>query len=210
MRAEYLAGLKPRPQPGPVDMGVVIQELARQVPEDSIICNGAGNYTGWIHKIWRFGTYRSQLAPTSGTMGYGFPAAVAAKLTCPDRTVIAVAGDGCFLMTGQEMATAALYKLPIVVLIVNNGIYGTILMHQERHYPGRPFGVDLANPDFAQLGAAYGAHAELVTKTADFAPALARALASKRLALIELRVSPESISTARTLSEIRQSATRSK
>jgi acetolactate synthase-1/2/3 large subunit len=209
MRAEYLAGLNPRPQPGPVDMGEVIQELARQVPQDSIICNGAGNYTGWIHKIWRFGSYRTQLAPTSGTMGYGFPAAVAAKLTYPDRTVVAVAGDGCFLMTGQEMATAALYKLPIIVLIVNNGIYGTILMHQERHYPGRPFGIELANPDFAQLGAAYGAHAELVTETAAFGPALARALASKRLAVIELRVSPESISTARTLSEIRQSAMRS-
>jgi acetolactate synthase-1/2/3 large subunit len=208
MRAEYLAGLKPRPQPGPVDMGVVIQELARQVPEDTIVCNGAGNYTGWVHKYWRFGTYRSQLAPTAGTMGYGFPAAVAAKLTCPDRTVVCVAGDGCFLMTGQELATAALHRLPIIVLIVNNGLYGTILMHQERHYPGRPFAVELANPDFARLAEAYGAHGELVTETAQFAPALARALASRKLALIELRVSPESISTARTLSEIRAGAGR--
>jgi acetolactate synthase-1/2/3 large subunit len=205
MRAEYLAGLKPRPQPGPVDMGMVIEELARQVPADAIICNGAGNYTGWVHKYWRFGTYRSQLAPTSGTMGYGFPAAVAAKLTCPDRAVICVAGDGCFLMTGQELATAALYRLPIVVLIVNNGVYGTILMHQERHYPGRPFGVELANPDFVRLAEAYGAYGELVTETVQFAPALARALASKKLALIELRVSPEAITTARTLSEIRSS-----
>ncbi len=191
MRAEYLGALTPRPQPGPVDMGVVIQELARQVPADLIICNGAGNYTGWIYKYWRFNTYRSQLAPTSGTMGYGLPAAVAAKLACPERMVVAVAGDGCFLMTGQELATAALYRLPIIVLVVNNGVYGTILMHQEREYPGRAFGVELANPDFAELAKAYGAHGELVSATAEFAPALARALASKKLALIELRVAPE-------------------
>ena len=203
LRQEYLATLAPRPQPGPVDMGVVIEELARQVPADTIMCTGAGNYTGWVHKYWRFASYRTQLAPTSGTMGYSVPASVAAQLVHPDRQVVCMAGDGCFMMTAQELATAALYRLPILFLVVNNGIYGTIQMHQERHFPGHIYGVELANPDFAQLAAAYGAHGELVTDTAMFAPALRRALASRRMALIELRVSPEFLSTGRTLSEIR-------
>lgn len=203
MRKEYLASLSPRPQPGPVDMGAVIEELARQVPADTIMCSGAGNYTGWVHKYWRFASYRTQLAPTSGTMGYSVPASVAAQIVHPDRQVVCVAGDGCFMMTAQELATAALYRLPILFLVVNNGIYGTIQMHQERHFPGHIYGVALANPDFAQLAAAYGAHGELVTDTAMFAPALRRALSSRRMALIELRVSPEAISTGRTLAEIR-------
>lgn len=201
-RAAYEASLRAREQPGPVDMGAVMAHLADALPEDAIICNGAGNYTGWVHKHRQFRRYRSQLAPTSGAMGYGVPAAIAAKLTKPSRTVVAFAGDGCFMMNGQELATAAQYGLAIVVLVINNGMYGTIRMHQARHYPERSYGVDLVNPDFAALAAAYGAHSEVVKTTADFPAAWQRAMASDRLALIELRVSPEAMTTTRTLSEI--------
>ena len=154
--------------------------LETVLPDDAILTNGAGNYATWVHRFHRSRLYGTQAAPTSGSMGYGTPAAVAAKLMHPDREVIAFAGDGCFLMNGQEFATAVQYDLPIIVIVVNNGIYGTIRMHQEREYPGRVSGTDLTNPDFAALARAYGGHGETVETTADFAPAFERARASRQ------------------------------
>ena len=205
-RADYLAWQEPPTAPGALDLGQVVIWLRERLPPEAIICNGAGNYTAWIHRFHRYRQYRTQLAPTSGSMGYGTPAAVAAKRLYPDRPVIAFAGDGCFLMNGQELATAVQYGLNIVVVVVNNGMYGTIRMHQERHYPGRVSGTDLANPDFAKLAEAYGAHGEVVTRTEDFAAAFERALAAGRPALIELRVDPEAITPKQSLSEIRAAA----
>ncbi|HKO07993.1 MAG TPA: thiamine pyrophosphate-dependent enzyme, partial [Alphaproteobacteria bacterium] len=155
------------------------------------------------HQYRRFGT---QLAPTSGSMGYGFPAALAAKIVHPDRAVLCVAGDGDFLMTGQELATAVQRRLGVIVLILNNGMYGTIRMHQEREYPTRVSGTGLINPDFTALARAYGAHGETVERTEDFAAAFERARTSGRAALIELRLDPEAISTRATLSTIRETA----
>ena len=179
-RADYEAWQQPGPMPGTLDLGECIAQLRERVP-DAIVTNGAGNFSAWVHRFWRWHEYPTQLAPTSGAMGYGVPAAVAAKVVHPERTVICFAGDGDFLMSGQELATAAQYDLPIVVLVVNNGMYGTIRMHQERHYPGRVVGTDLANPDFAAFARAFGAHGETVTETAEFADALERALASGTL-----------------------------
>jgi len=192
--------------PGSVILGAVIVEMARRLPDDAIICHGAGNYTGWVQRYYPFRRFRTQISPVNGSMGYGFPAAVAAKLLYPERPVVAIAGDGCFLMTGQELATAAQYGANPIVVVMNNGIYGTIRAHQERHYPGRSIGTDLTNPDFAQLARAYGAWAETVARTEDFAPAFERALRSGRLALIEVTVSPEAISTRTTISALRAAA----
>jgi acetolactate synthase-1/2/3 large subunit len=139
-------------------------------------------------------------------MGYGFPAALAAKATEPQRPVVCIAGDGCFLMTGQELATAVQYDLPVITIVVNNGMYGTIRMHQERHYPARVVATDLVNPDFAALARAYGAHGEIVTRTEEFAPAFERAQASGRPALIDLRIDPEVLTVSQTLSQIRAAA----
>ena len=169
------------------------------LPDDAILTNGAGNYATWVHRFHRFRRFATQAAPTSGSMGYGTPAAVAAKALFPEREVIAFAGDGCFLMNGQEFATAVQYDLPIIVIVVNNGIYGTIRMHQERDYPGRVVGTDLKNPDFAALARAYGGHGETVEKTADFAPAFERARASGKPAIIEIKLDPEAITPTRTL-----------
>ena len=205
-RADYEASLTPRPQPGTLDMGQVMTWLRDRLPDDAIVCNGAGNYTGWIHKYYRFRSFRTQLAPTSGAMGYGLPAAIAAKLVHPQRTVVAFAGDGCFQMNGQELATAVQYRLPIVVLVINNGMYGTIRMHQERTYPGRVIGSDLTNPNFVRLAEAYGAAAQAVTEAQAFPEAFERALRANVPTLLELRISSESITTARTLSEIRAAA----
>ena len=150
--------------------------LRERLPEDAILTNGAGNFSVWAHRFYEFRRFPTQLAPTSGAMGYGVPAAVAAKLVHPDRVVVCFAGDGDFLMSGQELATAVQYELPIVVLVVNNGMYGTIRMHQERHYPGRVFGTDLVNPDFARYAEAFGGHGEVVERTEEFAPAFERAV----------------------------------
>ncbi|TIO12287.1 MAG: thiamine pyrophosphate-binding protein, partial [Mesorhizobium sp.] len=177
--------------------------LRETLPEDAILTNGAGNYATWVHRFHRFRRFATQAAPTSGSMGYGTPAAVAAKALYPDREVIAFAGDGCFLMNGQEFATAVQYDLPIIVVVVNNGIYGTIRMHQEREYPGRVVATDLKNPDFAALARAYGGHGETVEKTEDFAPAFERARASGKPAIVEIRLDPEAITPTRTLTQIR-------
>ncbi|MBM3598673.1 MAG: thiamine pyrophosphate-binding protein [Alphaproteobacteria bacterium] len=205
-RQQYLVNLKHRPSPGTLDMGEVMAELRARLPADAILCNGAGNYAVWAHRFYQFREFGTQLAPTSGAMGYGVPAAVAAKIMHKKRLVICFSGDGCFLMTGQELATAVQYRANVVFLVINNGMYGTIRMHQEREYPGRVSGTDLVNPDFAAYARAFGAQGEIVERTADFAPAFARALAADRPALIELRIDPEAISPRTTLSEIREQA----
>ena len=204
-RAEYEAWQQPEPMPGALDLGDCIAHLCARVP-DAIVTNGAGNFSAWVHRFWRWHEYPTQLAPTSGAMGYGVPAAVAAKAVHPERTLICFAGDGDFLMSGQELATAMQYDLPIVILVVNNGMYGTIRMHQERHYPGRVVGTDLANPDFAAYARAFGAHGETVTETSEFPAALERALAAGTSALLELQIDSEAINPRTTLSRIRAHA----
>ncbi|RWC93946.1 MAG: thiamine pyrophosphate-binding protein [Mesorhizobium sp.] len=193
----------PQTGPGSVQMGPIIEHLGKVLPEDAILTNGAGNYATWVHRFYRSRRFGTQAAPTSGSMGYGTPAAVAAKALHPDREVIAFAGDGCFLMNGQEFATAVQYDLPIIVIVVNNGIYGTIRMHQEREYPSRVVATSLKNPDFAALARSYGGHGETVEKTADFAPAFERARASGKPAIVEIRLDPEAITPTRTLAQIR-------
>jgi len=203
---EYLAFRKPPHSPGPLQLGEIILWLDEHVPADAIFTNGAGNFATWVHRFRRYRRFGSQLAPTSGSMGYGFPAAVAAKIVHPDRMVICVAGDGDFLMTGQELATAVQRRLGIIVLLVNNGMYGTIRMHQERHHPGRVIGTDLHNPDFAALARAYGAHGEVVARTEDFAAAFERARTAGVPAILELRIDPEALTIRQSLSEIRAAA----
>jgi acetolactate synthase-1/2/3 large subunit len=209
-RKEYLEWTEVRPIPGNVQYGEVIRWLSDNLPEDTILANGAGNFAGFMHRYFRFKGYRTQLGSTNGSMGYGYPAAVAAKLAEPKRTVFALCGDGDFLMTGQEIATAAQYGANFVAVVVNNGIYGTIRMHQEREYPGRVYGTDLKNPDFAAYARAFGGHGETVERTADFAPAYQRAAASGKPAIIELKIDPDAISPATTLSAIREKALTSK
>ena len=204
-RADYEDWQQPGPMPGTLDLGECIAHLRGRVP-DAIVTNGAGNFSAWVHRFWRWHDYPSQLAPTSGAMGYGVPAAVAAKALHPNRTVICFAGDGDFLMSGQELATAVQYDLPILVIVVNNGMYGTIRMHQERQFPGRVVGTDLVNPDFAAYARAFGAFGETVTETSRFAGALDRALASGGSALLELRIDPDAINPRTTLSAIRANA----
>jgi acetolactate synthase I/II/III large subunit len=201
-RSDYEAWQRHEPMPGPLDLGDCVAHLRERVPH-AIVCNGAGNHTVWIHRFWRFHDYPSQLAPTSGAMGYGVPAAVAAKVVHPERDVICFSGDGDFLMSGQELATAVQYELPIVVLVVDNGMYGTIRMHQERHFPGRVVGTDLVNPDFAAYARAFGAHGETVERTDEFPDALERALGAGIPAVITLRIDPEAITPRMTLSAIR-------
>jgi acetolactate synthase-1/2/3 large subunit len=182
------------------------ERTARRLDRDAILTCGAGNFTVWAHRYYAFRRHPSQLAPRSGAMGYGFPAAIAAKAVFPARTVVCLAGDGDFLMTGQEMATAVGENLPVVVLVINNGMYGTIRMHQERHFPGRVVGTDLVNPDFAAYARAFGAHGAVVERTEDFEAAFEEALGAGRPALLELRVDREAITPRQTLSEIRETA----
>ncbi len=169
---------RPAPIPGSFHPGEAAVWLRDRLPHDAIICNGAGNYATWVHRFHRFRRYGTQAAPTSGSMGYGVPAAVGLKRMFPERTVVAFAGDGCFLMNGQEFATAVQYELPIVVVVIDNRMYGTIRMHQEREYPGRVSATELRNPDFAAYARAFGGHGERVETTAEFAPAFERAVAS--------------------------------
>jgi len=188
------------PEKGPrqgVDMAVVIRHLATQLPADAIVANGAGNFTVWVHRFFTYKKPHTELAPTSGAMGYGFPAAVSAALRHPDRMTVCVAGDGDFLMYPQELATAAQYGARLIVLIVNNGMYGTIRMHQERRFPGRVSATDLAGPDFVALAQSFGAWAERVETTDAFAPAFERALAAKGSAVLELRVDPNQLTPDR-------------
>jgi len=194
----------------PLDLWQVVQDLQAALPRDTIITNGAGNYATWAHRFWRYGAMRTQLAPTSGAMGYAVPSAVGAKIVQPGRTVVAFAGDGEFMMTGQELATAVQYGAGVIFLVFNNGMFGTIRMHQEREYPGRVSGTQLKNPDFAALAQAYGGEGEIVDATADFAPALARAMefttTQKLPFLIELRYDGNLITPGATLETIRKNA----
>jgi acetolactate synthase-1/2/3 large subunit len=209
-RREYLEWTEPRPMPGKLQYGEVIRWLSDRLPEETIVAGGAGNFAGWLHRHFRYKGFRTQLGPTNGSMGYGYPAAVAAKLAQPERPVIAVCGDGDFLMNGQELATAVQYGACFVALVVNNGLYGTIRMHQEREYPGRVLGTGLSNPDFAAYARAFGGHGETVETTEAFAPAFERASACGKPALIELRIDPEAITPATTLSAIRDKALKSR
>jgi acetolactate synthase-1/2/3 large subunit len=189
-----------------VQMWDIVDWLDKHVPEDTIFCNGAGNFSTWLHRFHRYTMWRTQLAPTSGAMGYGVPSAVAAKIVRPDRTVVSFAGDGDFLMTGQELATAAQYDAKVLFIVVNNGMYGTIRMHQEREFPGRVSGTALVNPDFAAYARAFGGHGETVERSADFAPAFQRALASGMPSILELRIDPEAITPSATLAGLRAAA----
>lgn len=204
---EYLDWSGARPQtPGDLQMAGVMEWLEGNLPEDSICTNGAGNYATWLHRFHRFRRYATQAAPTSGSMGYGLPAAVAAKLTFQEREVVCFAGDGCLQMTMQEFGTACQDGANIIVLVIDNGMYGTIRMHQERTYPGRPSATKLVNPDFAALARSYGAFGETVTTTEEFGPAYERARASGVPAILHLKLDPEAITPAATLSEIREAA----
>ncbi len=189
--------------PGELQMSGVMAHLQTVLPDDAILCNGAGNYATWVHRFHRFRQYGTQLAPTSGSMGYGLPAAVGAKRVNPDKMVVCFAGDGCFMMHGQEFATAVQYKLPIIVLIVDNGMYGTIRMHQEKNYPGRVSATHLQNPDFAAYARAFGGHGERVEKTADFAAAFDRAVRSNQPAILHLITDPEAITPTTTITKLR-------
>lgn len=203
---DYLAQSEPTVTPGKLQMGEVMRHLREVLPPDAIVTNGAGNYTVWVHRFYRYRRFGTQLAPTAGSMGYGVPAAVSAKLRYPDRTVVTFAGDGCFLMNGQEFATAVQHQANIVCIVVNNGMLGTIRMHQERHYPGRVLGTDLVNPDFAAYARAFGGHGDVVERTEDFPSAFDRAVQSGKPAIIELRVDQEALTPGQSLSEIRDSA----
>ncbi|ESQ94498.1 thiamine pyrophosphate-binding protein [Asticcacaulis benevestitus] len=188
--------------PGDFQYGEVMVWLRENLPADTITCNGAGNYAIWLHRYWRHNQPRTQIAPTSGSVGYSVPAGVMAKRQCPDKTVVVFAGDGCFLMHGNEFATAVQYDIPVIVLVIDNGMYGTIRMHQERNYPHRVVGTDLKNPDFAAYAKAFGGHGETVRTTAEFAPAFQRAQASGKPAIIHCYIDPQAITPAKTLDQI--------
>jgi acetolactate synthase I/II/III large subunit len=194
--AEWLAWATPQPSDAAMDLATCVGAMREMLPEDTIICNGAGNFAGWWHRYWRYAAYPGQLAPTCGAMGYGVPAAVAASLRFPDRTVVAVAGDGDFLMNGQELATAAQSGANLIVVVVDNGAYGTIRMHQEREYPGRVSATALANPDFAMLGAAFGAWTARVETTAEFIAALEDAKGRSGIRLIHALTDLERIAAS--------------
>jgi acetolactate synthase-1/2/3 large subunit len=207
-REDYLRWSDPVPIriPGPLQMGEVMQHLRTALPADTIFCNGAGNFATWVHRFWPFTHYASQLAPTSGSMGYGLPAGVGAKRLWPQREVVVFAGDGDFMMHGQEFATAVQYNLPIIVVLLDNAMYGTIRMHQERTYPGRISATQLKNPDFCGYAQVFGGHGERVATTEEFAPALARARASGKPAILHCLLDPQAITPTSTLDGIRNAA----
>ena len=206
VRAEYEAELIPSPSRGPLDLGEIMRWLRDRLPDDAIVTSDAGNFSGWPNRFLQYRRPGRQLGPTSGAMGYGVPAAVAAKLVHPDRLVVGFCGDGGFMMTGQELATAALEGTGPIILVFNNSMYGTIRMHQERRFPGRVVGTALRSPDFLALAQAYGVFGASITSTADFAPAFEKAASSSRTSIIELKMDPEVITTRTTLSEIRRQA----
>ena len=205
-RADYIAWTARRQIPGKLQMWDVMDWLVKNLPADAILTNGAGNYATWVHRFYRYPGFRTQLAPTSGAMGYGVPAAIAAKVVHPKRTVVCFAGDGCFLMSAQELATAVQYNLPIIFIVVNNNMYGTIRMHQEKHYPGRVMGTDLVNPQFAAYARAFGAAGEIVEETSQFEAAFERCVGTGKPAVIEIRIDPQAITPNATLDSIRAGA----
>jgi len=206
-RADYLAWSEEVPKhPGAAQMGTIVRWLREHLPADSILCNGAGNFSVWLHRFYRYPKFGTQLAPLSGSMGYGVPAAVAAKRIHPERTVMAFSGDGDFLMTGQELATAMQYGLAVRLFVIDNTTYGTIRMHQEREYPGRVFGTDLRNPDFAAYARAFGAEGFTIENDKEAVPALEAAFAAKSASVIHVKLDPEAITPTTTLSAIRAKA----
>jgi acetolactate synthase-1/2/3 large subunit len=205
--ADYLEWTeKPTEQPGGVNFGAVMVWLRENLPADAILCNGAGNYAAWIHRFFRFRRFGTHVAPASGSMGYGVPAAVAMKRLYPERTIVCLAGDGDFLMNGQEFATAVQYDLPFTTIIVDNGMYGTIRMHQEREYPGRISATDLRNPDFPAYALAFGGFGVSVERTEDFPAAFKAAQASGKPAIVRLAIDPEAITPTMTIAKIRAKA----
>jgi acetolactate synthase I/II/III large subunit len=203
--ADYLAwGEKATPVPGAVNLGEIMVWLRGNLPPDAIITQGAGNFSGWVHRFYRVRKFGGLVGATSGSMGYGLPAALAMQTLYPERPVVCVAGDGDFLMTGQDFATAVQYKLPVIVLVADNGIYGTIRMHQERDYPGRVIATELRNPDFVGYALAFGGYGAVVEKTADFPAAFAAARASGKPSIIHLKIDPEAITPSATLTGIRE------
>ena len=190
---------------GDLDLAFVVNHLQERLGQNTIVTVDAGNFSGWAHRFWRFQKPRTELGPTVGAMGYSVPAGVAAQLARPNQPVVSFVGDGGFMMTGQELATALQHGAAPLILIFNNSMYGTIRMHQEREYPDRVIGTDLTNPDFTALALAYGAHAERVTRTEEFAPALERCQESGKASVMELIVDAELLTTRATLSQIRES-----
>ena len=205
-RDEYLANLEIQPSLGALDMAHVMTVLREKLPADTIVANDAGNFSGWAHRYLQFTTYPSQVGPTSGAMGYGVPAAVAAAAVFPNRTVIGFAGDGGFLMSAQEIATAVQHGFKPILIVVNNGAYGTIRMHQEREHPGRYPATQLINPDFAAFAQSFGAFGEVVERNEDFAAAFERAMNADKVAVLELRTELEAITSRTTLTAIREAA----
>ena len=205
-RGEYLAWSEPAEMTGSVNLGKVVQFLRENMTSGDVICNGAGNFSAWVHRFFRYRGFGTQLAPTSGSMGYGLPASISAKRLNPDNTVVAVCGDGDLMMTSQELATAVHHGIAIIAVVVNNGTYGTIRMHQERDYPGNVIATDITNPDFVLFAQAFGAYGERVEKTEDFADAFNRARHSGKPALIELVVDKEAITPTTTLTAIREAS----
>ena len=201
-RADFEAWQQPQDSPGAVKQEQVIRWLSENLPEDAILTNGAGNYAAWLHRYFSYKRHGTQLAPTSGSMGYGFPAAVSAALEHPGRVVVCLAGDGCFQMTCNELSTAVQHGAAPIVVVMNNGRYGTIRMHQEKTYPGRVSGTVCGGPDFAALARAYGGHGETVTEGAQFAGAFARARAAGTVAVIECVLDPDVLSTGQSLSDL--------
>lgn len=207
---DYMAFSTPPDMPGDVNYSEIVGWLSDNLPDDAVITNGAGNYTVWVHRFFRYKQYGTQLAPQSGAMGYGVPSGVAAGVRHRDRVVVSFSGDGCFQMNGQEIGTAVQQGVKTIFIVVNNGMYGTIRMHQETHYPKRKSGTDLHNPDFAALARAYGAHGETVTKTADFEAAFDRCRAAEGPSLIELVIEPDAVLPTSTLSGIQAAALKAK
>jgi acetolactate synthase-1/2/3 large subunit len=205
---DYLAWSDPKAvnSPGPLQLADVVRQLQQAVPDDAIVANGAGNFTVWVHRFWRHRRYGTQLAPTAGSMGYGVPAAIGIKRLYPDRTVVAFTGDGDFLMTGQDFATAVQYGLPVIIVLVDNGMYGTIRMHQEVKYPARISATTLRNPDFVDYARAFGGYGERVVRTEDFPSALQRARDSKLPSILHCVIDPEVISPSTTLTALRERA----
>lgn len=201
-KADYEAWTTPHANAGAVQVAEIWSYLRETLPRDAIITNGAGNYAAWLHRYYHYRGFKTQLAPTSGAMGYGVPAAIAAKIVSPEKTVICAAGDGCFMMTAQELATAMQYDAHVIFLVFNNSMYGTIRMHQERHYPHRVSGTDLTNPDFVKYAEAFGCAGFRVERTEDFASAFAAAQAAGKPALIEIMIDPEAISPSANLSDL--------
>jgi acetolactate synthase I/II/III large subunit len=205
-RENYLKNLIPQSSPGLVDLGQVMVAFKDLLPSDAVITNGAGNFSGWIHRHWQYAGYRTQVAPTNGAMGYGVPSGVAAKVAFPSKFVVSVSGDGCFLMNGQEISTAIQYNLKILFVVFDNGMYGTIRMHQERDYPEHVYGTNLKNPDFAALARAYGLYAETINTTEEIRGAFERCMDQTVASLIHIKVDPEAITTRTTLTAIRENA----